>query len=76
MITVNGDDFEWRDGLTVQNILDGKNYTFRMISVWINGEPVRDRTDYPTVLVPDGAEVEIIHMISGGSLGHIIMTGG
>ena len=66
MIKVNGDKFEWHEGLTVQDILDAKNYTFRMISVWINGEVVQNRGDYSVTPVPDGGEVEIIHMISGG----------
>jgi sulfur carrier protein len=52
--------------LTVQDILDAKNYTFRLISVWINGKVVQNRGDYPVTPVPDGGEVEIIHMISGG----------
>lgn len=65
MIKVNGDKFEWHEGLTVQDILDAKNYTFRMISVWINGEVVQNRGDYSVTPVPDGGEVEIIHMISG-----------
>jgi sulfur carrier protein len=66
MIMVNGDEFEWREGLTVQDILDAKNFTFRMISVWINGEAVENRDSYASTHVPDGGEVEIIHMISGG----------
>jgi sulfur carrier protein len=66
MITVNGEKFEWREGLTVQNILDAKNYTFKMISVWINGEVVQKRGDYASTVVPDEGDVEIIHMISGG----------
>jgi sulfur carrier protein len=66
MITVNGDEFDWREGLTVQDILDEKNYTFRMLSVWIDDEPVADRSAYPSTPVPDGGKVEIIHMISGG----------
>ncbi|MDR3332907.1 MAG: sulfur carrier protein ThiS [Synergistaceae bacterium] len=66
MITVNEERFEWREGLTVQDILDEKNYTFRMISVWINGQAVKSRGDYAVTLIPDGGEVEIIHMICGG----------
>jgi sulfur carrier protein len=66
MITVNGENFPWRKGLTVQDILDEKNYTFKMISVWINGESVQKRIDYPNAKVPDESVVEIIHMISGG----------
>jgi sulfur carrier protein len=66
MITVNGEEFAWREGLTVQDILDEKNYTFRMLSVWIDDEPVADRGAYRSAQVPDGGKVEIIHMISGG----------
>ncbi|MDR3353749.1 MAG: sulfur carrier protein ThiS [Synergistaceae bacterium] len=66
MIMVNGDEFEWREGLTVQDILDEKKYTFRLISVWINGEVVKKRGDYASTPVPDGGEVEILHMMSGG----------
>jgi sulfur carrier protein len=66
LITVNGDKFDWREGLTVQDILDAKNYTFRLISVWINGEAVQNRADYAVTPVPDGGEVEVIHMMSGG----------
>ena len=66
MIKVNGEDMEWREGMTVQDILDERNYTFRMISVWINGSPVQRREDYPVTPVPDSSDVQVIHMISGG----------
>jgi len=66
MIKVNGEETAWRDGMTVQDVLDDKNFTFRMISVWINGEAVPDRDLYKTTAVPDGSDVEVIHNISGG----------
>jgi sulfur carrier protein len=66
MITVNGDKMDWFEGMTVQNILDAKHFTFRLISVWINGEPAAKREDFPVMTVPDGAEVDVIHMMSGG----------
>jgi sulfur carrier protein len=66
MITVNGDKLEWHDGMTVQDVLDAKNYTFKMISVWVNGEPVQNRDGYADITVPDDSEVEVVHMISGG----------
>jgi sulfur carrier protein ThiS len=34
--------------------------------VKVNGELVR-KEDYGTALVPDGADVKVIHLISGGS---------
>jgi sulfur carrier protein len=66
MIKVNGEEFPWKDGLTVQDILDEKKYTFRMISIWINDEPVPRRPEYFKTTVPDESEVQVIHMISGG----------
>ncbi len=65
MITVNGNQSEWEEGLTVKKLLKRENYTFRMISVWINDRPV-EKKDYPSKLIPDGAKVQVIHNISGG----------
>ena len=66
MITVNGDKLDWKEDMTVQDVLDAKNYTFRLISVWIDGDPVANRTAYATTPVPDNSEVQVIHNISGG----------
>lgn len=66
MIKVNGEDAAWREGMTVQDVLDDKNFTFRMISVWIDGVAVPSRELYATTPVPDGSDVDVIHMISGG----------
>jgi sulfur carrier protein len=65
MITVNGDPLPHRPGMTVQDILDAKNYIFRMLAVSVNGEIV-SRKDYKTTVVRDEADVQVIHMISGG----------
>jgi thiamine biosynthesis protein ThiS len=51
--------------MTVQDLLDALNFTFRMIAVRINGQPVL-RADYATTAIPDGAEVQALHLISGG----------
>ncbi len=66
MIRVNNQyDLEWHPGLTVQGVLDALKFSFRMIVVKINGQVVL-RRDFATTPVPDGAEVQAIHMISGG----------
>jgi len=65
MITVNNDPMDWRDGMTVADILKARNYIFRMIAVQVNGELV-PRGTYDRTAVPDGADVQVIHMISGG----------
>ncbi len=65
MITVNGEGLEWRQGMTIADILRARNYIFRMIAVQVNGELVK-RMSYDKVVVPDGADVQVIHMMSGG----------
>jgi sulfur carrier protein len=66
MIKVNGEELSWHEGMTVQDVLDAKNFTFPMVAVWINEEPVQNREKHDSTPVPDGAEVEVVHMISGG----------
>jgi sulfur carrier protein len=66
MIRVNNQyEVEWRSGMTVQDLLDELKFTFRMIVVKVNGDVVL-RPDYATTLVPDDAEVQALHLISGG----------
>lgn len=55
----------WQEGMTVRDILVARNYTFRMLVTKINGTLVK-RADYDTTTVPDGADVKVIHLISGG----------
>lgn len=65
MITVNGTDAPWEDGMTVDELLQREKFTFKMIAVWIN-DSVVDKREYPTRKIPDGANVQVIHNISGG----------
>jgi sulfur carrier protein len=65
MIKVNGDALEWRDGMTVQDILDAKKYKFPMLIVNIEDEHI-PKERYAAAKVPDGANVKVIHMLSGG----------
>lgn len=66
MIRVNSQfDVEWRPGMTVQDVLDALKFSFRMIVVKVNGQVVL-RKDFATTEVPDGAEMQAIHLISGG----------
>ena len=65
MITVNGEPLEHAPGMTVADILRIRNFIFRMLVVQVNGQLVK-RADYATTVVPDGADVQVIHLISGG----------
>ncbi len=64
-ITVNGDPLPWRGGMTVRDVLDARKFVFRMLAVRVNGTVV-PRKAYDRTPVPEGAEVQVIHMISGG----------
>ncbi len=65
MITVNGDAMDHTPGMTVADVLRIKNFIFRMLVVQVNGQLVK-RPDYATAKIPDGADVQVIHLISGG----------
>lgn len=66
MIRVNDQyEVEYTQGMTVQELLDALKFSFRMIVVKVNGQVVL-RKDFQTTEVPDGAEVQAIHLISGG----------
>jgi sulfur carrier protein len=65
MISVNQEDMEWEPGMTVQDILDRRRYTFPLILVKVNGELVH-KDAYATYQVEDGSDVKVIHLISGG----------
>lgn len=65
MITVNAEPMEWEEGMTVQDVVERKKYTFPLLAVWIDDSPV-PRDEFATTTVPDGSKVQVIHMISGG----------
>jgi thiamine biosynthesis protein ThiS len=66
MIRVNDQyDVEHIPGMTVQDLLDALKFSFRMIVVKVNGQIVL-RKDFATTEVPEGSEVQAIHLISGG----------
>jgi thiamine biosynthesis protein ThiS len=66
VIRVNAQyDVEYRPGMTVQDVLDALKFSFRMIVVKIDGKVVL-RRDFATTGVPDGTEMQAIHLISGG----------
>lgn len=65
MIHVNGDPLDWRAGMTVADVLTARNFKFPMLIVSIDGAFVA-KADYRTATIPDGAEVKVVHLISGG----------
>ena len=65
MLIVNDEPLDYDAGMTVADVLKKRNYIWRMLAVFVNGEFV-PRGTYDKAPVPDGAEVKVIHQIAGG----------
>jgi sulfur carrier protein len=56
---------EWELGMTVQDVLDRRNYTFPLIVVKVNNQVIK-KEFYQSYQIDDGSDVKVIHLISGG----------
>jgi sulfur carrier protein len=65
MIRVNGDGMEWREGMSVVDVLVERNYRFPLLIVSIN-DAIVPRSAYSTTMIPDQADVKVVHLMSGG----------
>lgn len=66
MIRVNNrDEIAWEDGLTIAALLERLGHVRHSLVVKVNGEAVLPE-EYAAYLVPDGANVLVIHMLGGG----------
>jgi thiamine biosynthesis protein ThiS len=65
MIRVNDDPLEWHDGMTVLEVLRLRNFKFPLLIITIDGTFI-PKSDYGKALIHDGAEVKVVHLISGG----------
>lgn len=54
-----------RERMTIQELIDYKNFKFKLLVTKINGELVR-KEDRSKMYVKDGYNVVVLHMISGG----------
>ena len=65
-ITLNNREEEFGKGsMTVSELIDVKNYTFKMLVVKINNKLVK-KHDYDSAIINEGDNVMVLHMISGG----------
>jgi thiamine biosynthesis protein ThiS len=53
------------DRLSIQEIMDLKSFTFKMLVVRLNDRSIK-RDEYATTCVKDGDDLKIIHLVSGG----------
>lgn len=60
----NHEEFD-RNSLTVNELLQLKKYSFKMLVIKINGVLVK-KDEYATALIEDQDDVMILHLVSGG----------
>ena len=62
---VNNKSVEFLEKETVTDLLKRMNFTFPLVVVKIN-KTLIPRDSYKTTIIPQDADIQIIHMISGG----------
>ncbi len=53
------------DAMTVAELLDRKNFTFKMLVIKVNGALVK-KDEYHVQTIREGDHVMVLHLISGG----------
>ena len=64
-LTVNGDSYPFREGLTVAELLAEKKYSYPMKTVYI-GDTRIPKEQWATTVLRDGDVVRVIHLMAGG----------
>ncbi len=54
-----------RDTLTIQELIDYKNFTFKLLVTKINNQLIK-KDERKTASIKDGDTVVVLHMVSGG----------
>ena len=54
-----------KDHVTVTELLEIKNFTFKMLVIKVNGKLVK-KVSYNISLVKHGDDVTVLHLVSGG----------
>ena len=53
------------DHLTINQLLQLKNFTFKMLVIKVNGQLIK-KHEYNSAFVKEGDDVMVLHLISGG----------
>lgn len=51
--------------LSIQELLDFKNFSFKMLVVRLNGQLIK-KSSYESTYITEGDHVVVLHLISGG----------
>lgn len=66
MITINNrDKLEWKEGMTVRDLLEEMGYSYTLITVTVDDHLVPEE-EYDSFVIEDGASVGVFHLAHGG----------
>jgi thiamine biosynthesis protein ThiS len=65
IILNNKDEVFDGDQFTINELLQTKKFTFKMLVIKVNGALIR-KSEYDSAMVKDGDNVMVLHLISGG----------
>lgn len=61
----NNEEIFSADKMTVKELLDVKNFTFKLLVIKINGKLIKKNL-YEEAIINEGDNVVVMHMVSGG----------
>jgi sulfur carrier protein len=65
MLTVNGKDMEWHEGMTISEVIDRLDPSIPMVFVRVDGKII-SRKEYESFRLEDESRVDVVTVISGG----------
>jgi thiamine biosynthesis protein ThiS len=65
IILNNRDESFELEQMNILQLLEQKNFSFKMLVIKVNGKLIR-KTEYESTMVKEGDEVMVLHLISGG----------
>ncbi len=66
-IHLNGESREFSDGLTIESLIATLALEPTRVAIELNQAVVR-RSQWPTTVLHDGDQVEIVHFVGGGAV--------
>lgn len=65
IILNNREEFFEKDLINIKELLQAKNYTFKIITIKVNGKFIK-KEEYDATFIKEGDNVAAIHLITGG----------
>jgi len=65
MLTVNGKEIEWSEGMTVSDLFKIMDYDYALIVVSVNDQTI-PKDNYQSYVIEDHSIIKMMHICHGG----------